>query len=62
MKNLLRHGIAREIYTPCPLAENFQKYLCGEVKNASLHRPPLSDIAQAAFEMGPAALKTETGI
>ena len=48
-EELLRHGIAREIYA-MPLAENFQKYLRGEVKNALLHRPPVSDIAQAALE------------
>lgn len=48
-EELLRHGIAREIYA-MPLAQNFQKYLRGEVKKASLHRPPVSDIAQAALE------------
>ncbi len=48
-EELLRHGIAREIYA-MPLAENFQEYLRGEVKKASLHRPSANDIAQAAIE------------
>ena len=48
-EELLRHGIAREIYA-MPLEENFQKYLQGEVKKAALHRPAVKDIAQAAIE------------
>jgi hypothetical protein len=33
-----------------PLADNYQKYLRGEVKKVSLHRPPASEIANAALE------------
>jgi hypothetical protein len=47
-EDLIRHGIAREIYA-MPLAQNFQEYLRGEVKKAIIHRPMANEISQAAI-------------
>jgi hypothetical protein len=48
-EDLIRHGIAREIYA-MPLADNFKKYLCGEESMVIIDRPTVSDIAEAALE------------
>jgi len=48
-EDLLRHGIMREIYA-MPLANNFKKFLRGEVKRVTITRPSVSDITRAALE------------
>ncbi len=47
--DLLRHGIAREVYV-MPLASNSREFLCGTAEEAHLDRPPVSEIASAALE------------
>lgn len=45
---LLRHGIAREVYA-MPLAANARQYLRGETSELRLERPPAAVIAAAAL-------------
>jgi hypothetical protein len=46
---LLRHGIAREVYI-MPLAMNCKEFLCGRVDEAQLDRPTAQEIGSAAKE------------
>lgn len=47
--DLLRHGIAREVYV-MPLASNCREFLCGAADEAYLDRPSLKQIGEAALE------------
>lgn len=46
--DLLRHGVAREIYA-VPLATDFREFLCGRVEDAHLDRPSTCEIGAAAL-------------
>lgn len=48
-ENLLRHGIAREIYA-APLAEGWREFLRGQVPTCTVSRPTADVIARAATE------------
>jgi len=48
-ENLLRHGIAREVYA-MPLASNLQDFLTGQVTAPMIDRPTAKRIASAALE------------
>ena len=47
--DLLRHGIAREVYT-MPLANNWKSYLQGQEEYCDIDRPTLSEIASACLQ------------
>lgn len=47
--DLLRHGIAREVYI-MPLASNCREFLCGAADDVYLDRPSVKQIGEAALE------------
>lgn len=47
--DLLRHGIAREVYV-MPLATNWKSYLQGQDDSCDVNRPPLFDIVSACLK------------
>jgi hypothetical protein len=48
-KELLKHGIFREIYA-MPLCHDFREFLLGDIENPNLDRPTASEIANHAKE------------
>ncbi|MDB5059837.1 MAG: hypothetical protein JWO59_3309 [Chloroflexi bacterium] len=48
-QNLLRHGIAREVFA-APLADGWREYLCGQSSSVALHRPSVATIGAQAVE------------
>lgn len=48
-ENLLRHGIAREIFA-MPLADGWRPFLCGDAADCHVDRPAVQEIAAACKE------------
>jgi hypothetical protein len=47
--NLMRHGIAREVYA-VPLAQNWREFLCGRAKTCDVQRHSATEISRLAVQ------------